>query len=416
MAEPTLKAINRKLFNPVCFSDDDSEKYYLKIAQMDILPFEVAVMRYPDALVCFTPLASQQSDIINELILCGKFNKERIVGISTLLDLGYKDGCRYIVENNTCYNFEVSCCIMGFNLISCCSLYLNQLPGINVLNYENYHKAVDDFLLIRKNAINDMNVKRWELCNSYRNLSNKSSKEPPLIRNINLCGDGGRCQLRCVYCNVNNNVENCVNFKELFNVFINNSCIDEKNLVIHISQGEPALYMEDYDLLDILKPYPICFWTNAVAFSKKMAVMLTYPGNESGKSRLIISLDAGTDDTFFRIKGVDCFKTVKQNIRRYREYTTESSQICLKYVFVDTINDNEVDIVEFIKFCAETQSVCVISRDFTNVSRLSDHAIDMVKRCIVECIRSGCSYYVITKNFRCDELIHLGERIPVFGA
>jgi molybdenum cofactor biosynthesis enzyme MoaA len=60
---------------------------------------------------------------------------------------------------------------------------------------------------------------------------------------------------------------------------------------------------------------------------------------------IMISVDAGTRETFKRIKGIDAFDKVWENIKKYYDF---GSRMLLKYIFVDE-NSNDTDVERFIK-------------------------------------------------------------------
>ena len=58
------------------------------------------------------------------------------------------------------------------------------------------------------------------------------------------------------------------------------------------------------------------------------------------KLKMVVSIDSGTKETYLKIKGVDCFDKVIENLRKYvlaSDFAKEN--ITLKYIIVDKEND-----------------------------------------------------------------------------
>ncbi len=65
------------------------------------------------------------------------------------------------------------------------------------------------------------------------------------------------------------------------------------------------------------------------------------------------SFDAGTPETYAKIKGVDCFEKMLENIRHYLQ--APYFVLNPKYLFQPGINDNERDVENFAQICEELQ-------------------------------------------------------------
>ena len=88
-------------------------------------------------------------------------------------------------------------------------------------------------------------------------------------------------------------------------------------------------------------------------------------------------MDAGTLETFYKIKGVDCYGRVCDNLRKYATQTDNA--IMLKYVFLPGINDNKIDVNGFFELATELNIANVlISYDFNEGENLNEIMIEMV--------------------------------------
>ena len=96
--------------------------------------------------------------------------------------------------------------------------------------------------------------------------------------------------------------------------------------------------------------------TNASIYCEEITELL-----RSGRVKLNCSLDAGTAETYYKIKGVDCFNKTVANLRKY---AVLDGAVQLKYILLKDINYNEPDIREFIELCKELNAEVILSRDY----------------------------------------------------
>ena len=86
--------------------------------------------------------------------------------------------------------------------------------------------------------------------------------------------------------------------------------------------------------------------TAAVDYSKWIRKAI-----ELKRSAPTISLDAGTRETYKKIKNVDCFKKVIKNIKKYQKGLDpiRNSLIGLKFIFIPGYNDTLEEIQSWLK-------------------------------------------------------------------
>lgn len=85
---------------------------------------------------------------------------------------------------------------------------------------------------------------------------------------------------------------------------------------------------------------------------------------------LYCSLDAGTSETFAKIKRVNCFDTVKENLRKYAVAARSGiGFIELKYILLDGINCTEQDVTGFVSFAKEIEAAVSIALDYAAANR-----------------------------------------------
>ena len=121
-----------------------------------------------------------------------------------------------------------------------------------------------------------------------------------------------------------------------------------KGSEIHIGGGEPTLY---HELDSIIKDYVLSGYVNrilvptsAILFSKRL-----YEALNKNLAHSIISLDCGSEETYFKIKRVNKFKQVMQTLEKYSKTETSRTNLLLKYIVIPDINDNETEFDLFLQ-------------------------------------------------------------------
>ena len=73
--------------------------------------------------------------------------------------------------------------------------------------------------------------------------------------------------------------------------------------------------------------------------------------------KIITSIDAGTRETFKKIKRNDMFDKVMENLRKY---PVNKTKLILKYLILEGVNDNETDIDRFYEIAKEAGAVIML--------------------------------------------------------
>ena len=88
-----------------------------------------------------------------------------------------------------------------------------------------------------------------------------------------------------------------------------------------------------------------------------------------------VSIDAGTRETFHKIKGVDGFERVCENLQEYHK----AGCVTLKYIFLPGINDKKEDIDGFVDLCIELKcKIVVIEQNIYD--DVNDYTIEQIER------------------------------------
>jgi pyruvate-formate lyase-activating enzyme len=175
----------------------------------------------------------------------------------------------------------------------------------------------------------------------------------------------GFCQFKCSYCQPYFTIKNTENTYKAFVKYYNELKAQNRlsqDFSFSIALGEITANQLADEYLDFIinatKTVPTATQinSNGAIYNEKIAGILQNGGY------LIVSVDAGTKETYKTIHGLDVYERVLSNIRKY----LPSGCICLKYLFTaNGRNANENDIAGFIEFIAEEKPHMVtISYEF----------------------------------------------------
>lgn len=159
------------------------------------------------------------------------------------------------------------------------------------------------------------------------------------------------CNSNCVHCD--NHRSNEFGKPPIYNPlqFIKkayeNNLIDTENLVVRFQGGDLGV-LENFDeYIDLFQKFGfkiIHFSTNNIIYQPKIAQIL-----KEGKGSLNVSLDAGTKETYNKIKRVDKFNEVIENLKKYLETGIHPDAISIHYIIIQNYNDNKNEIKNFLK-------------------------------------------------------------------
>lgn len=204
---------------------------------------------------------------------------------------------------------------------------------------EWYEKKIADIL--EKCRSNDDSL-ICKMCSNYRSSRFEADKIKVVTINT-----ASLCNCKCIYCGTwsmrSNKMYDPLPYIQRFveGGVISSDCFFDWG------GGEPILneyfertfrYIEDKGYIQRVN-------TNALKFSP---FLMDAMGR--GKCLLRTSLDAGDQETFFYVKGSDCFATVCDNIEKYAKGNEE--RVTIKYV-LNSANRSHSSIKGFIRFCQD---------------------------------------------------------------
>lgn len=118
---------------------------------------------------------------------------------------------------------------------------------------------------------------------------------------------------------------------------------------VNISGGEPTCLKEFPDLMDFFLTKTNIFVmlnTSGVEYSKHIKKAI-----ELGRSTATISLDSGSREVYKKVKNIDKFNKVIDNIKKYKKglKPAQLRHLGFKYVFIPGYNDTKEEVEKWLK-------------------------------------------------------------------
>lgn len=228
-------------------------------------------------------------------------------------------------------------------------------------------KLLEEFIHFKYNIAEEFKSGRvHEYCRGCNYIQEKYYYQTKKIRQLAITA-ASSCNFNCVYCSNKHFALYDANrvFVDSYNAI---STIADMGLIdadtfITLSSGEFSINNDGNKLVRMISKYKSTLFTNASIWSEAAAQAL-----EVGNSYLYVSVDAGTRETFRKIKGVDAFESVCKNLKRYAEKGT----VVLKYIICEGVNESNDDLEGFFRLADEIAPLVVLSRDYYQKGPLSD--------------------------------------------
>lgn len=165
-----------------------------------------------------------------------------------------------------------------------------------------------------------------------------------------------QCDCNCSYCSQTKffpsktqNYELLPIIKQLYE----QKMIDLENLKVEFQGGNISELKEFEDLMNEFHAHNCDDFVILMNGIKYIPVLEKIGNN--WKSHICISLDAGTRGTYKKIKNVDAFDQVIENIKKLRQHS--KAQISLKYIIIKDVNDNMEELEKFLNIAREIGNI-----------------------------------------------------------
>jgi MoaA/NifB/PqqE/SkfB family radical SAM enzyme len=120
--------------------------------------------------------------------------------------------------------------------------------------------------------------------------------------------------------------------------------IIDEGTTIELSGSEITVHPQSKEILAAVSSFNSIVMSSCIKFSEELAEIIAGPS-----SLLCASIDSGTRETYEKIKGVDAFEKVSENLKRYAEL---GGNIHMKYIVLPE-NTTEADLKGFLELCKE---------------------------------------------------------------
>lgn len=167
-----------------------------------------------------------------------------------------------------------------------------------------------------------------------------------------LIGHWSHCNCNCIYCYTDED-KYYFNTRDFYKVEPVIKDMLERNLIrnggeITFGGGEPTILEEFDDLINDFLSHDINnirIHSSGIKFSPAI-----YKGLEAGKVTTIISIDSSNPETYKKIKNINTFASVSENIRKYAQ---ANGALYVKFVLCPGLNDTLEEIQQWLTQCQE---------------------------------------------------------------
>lgn len=256
--------------------------------------------------------------------------------------------CYYIERGLVCIPHEISFCCQRSHVPM--SIYPDSEP----------EKTINRFFQMKRDIIK-MNQTPEAPCKGCELFQYRAWEQRDEIEWLSF-STHSYCQFSCIYCNLQNIFSEDKNKEEYYDCIAIAKELKKNNflssrLIIGCAPGEITVHPRREEFYDFIEENAdsVTFVSNAGVFDEHMAQIM-----KRKKSDMVVSIDSGTVETFKKVRGIDRFYKVWENLKKYREYT---SKIILKYILIDE-NCQKEDLEGFVELCRDIQpSQIIISGD-----------------------------------------------------
>ncbi|MCI8650072.1 MAG: radical SAM protein [Anaerotruncus sp.] len=379
---------NRFKLAPHYMIDSDPHKQGKLFMGIPIVTFKQALASKPDLSVYIVG-SNYKYQITGTLINQLQFPKERILNYEPVV---WRKGCMFIENALQCVGKHVCFCSSDFG----------KKRSPRVMFHDDYERAVEEWSALRDNISSCLENEIPCSCTGCCCVKEDWYAANRQIHLVNY-SEGGVCNFACIYCNAaakhSKGVSDAeINLAEMLSVLEKKQLLAE-DLHIDYSPGEPVLHPRKERYYEsFCGKYTTLVMTNASVYDPSLENCLS-----AGKAALCVSVDAGTADTFYQVKGRNVFEKVCENLREYSR--AANGVVGLKYIFLPDVNDNKTDIEGFVQLCdAVRPAIVLLSYDiFHPVQTLTQHTFEMVQLLIAQLDEKGIVWKnvsdVITRAF-----------------
>ena len=291
--------------------------------------------------------------------------------------------CKWL-ESGVCFDNGV----YGSNVKLCC--YMSAPGGGNSMIFEDYHGEKidwDEFFRIKQEY---RNIQRSggtvEGCRGCVFFEEKEWGDEKYIDNI-IFDHFTKCNCCCTYCYTEEDKKR-YNTLKTYNIYPIVKDMFDKGIIrrggaIGFGGGEPTILPEFDKLIDLFlknKFSDIRVPSSGIKYSKAIE-----RGISSGQLSVVVSIDSSSRETYKKIKQVDAFRKVCDNLKKYSKAQKNSYNVISKYIIIPGTNDSKEEIDNWLKFNKEN-NIGIIVIDIEN-SFLNKYRDDKPDENVIDLLR-----------------------------
>ncbi len=291
-------------------------------------------------------------------------------------------------------------------IMPCCEKHIPNVPAVGFA--DTAEETLDRFLgmraMVAATFLNTAQSDRYGCgkCFYFRKAAWEFAHD---ISFVNLSMYPAPCQCKCIYCCESEHVnaiytpEVKAGYEKLFALleYAKTSGVINPDATWQISSGEITIHPYKERIMELVRDRHAVFFTNAFLFDEAIAQRL----HDDPESKINLSIDSGTPETWRRVKGFDNFETVLSNLRRYRKSSVRPGQIILKYIILPGVNDSEEDFRSVVEIAKELEvGHLTVARDTERKYKHDDEyrgkLLDAAARLLAVCKANGITNDMFT--------------------
>ncbi len=264
--------------------------------------------------------------------------------------------CKYL-NNSICFNEDkILFCTIGNDAQS------RRLPIVEEDfdgNLERFEEALEKINRYKEELKSGIVPKFCDRCIQIREIEDRENNESrgEEFKYV-LFSNWYKCNSKCIYCQkpirggkyIDTNREPVYNIIPIIKLMIERKMITENSIIDFAGAGgEPTLYEYFDEAINLLlksSVRKIIVHTNAIKYNENIA-----KGIEKGIMDISVSVDSGSKKVYEKLKRVDTYDKVWENIKRYaivKSPLTDNEIIC-KYIIIPGYNDTQQEITRWLK-------------------------------------------------------------------
>ncbi|MCL1995461.1 MAG: radical SAM protein [Defluviitaleaceae bacterium] len=327
----------------------NNKKYMNKY---DVISFDDAIKKFPKADIyityAHTPTAIKAAKEIAKTV-----SYEKIHFLAANIE--YRKSC-HSIGTTLVYNLHD---------ISTCSIVVIKRPRVKFKGNPSTNERIDMYCNLVTNLIENARYGRPTPCDNCPLFKPGLYPKKPSIKTFCFLQElpKATCNFKCIFCasTLNNKwhkLRDAVGSttRDVIKELSQMPEFNREDFTIRLANGEPMAGRYANEILDILlaSKWKVDIVSNSSIYKEKLVQLM----NTGRVTELWTSLDSGTRETFLKIKQVDMFDRVVENLKRLPLHKT---LFYLKYIFLEGINDNDIDIDGFYEVAKELKANIIFS-------------------------------------------------------